>query len=133
MTTTNEQSSTTMTTVDDYLAAWNERDAQRRAELIERAWAPSGRLIDPPLTGEGYEGISAVAAAMHEHYAGHRFRRASDIDQHHDQLRFAWELVGPDGEVALRGLDVGELDAEGRLQRITGFFGELPAMTGGAS
>ena len=47
------------------------------------------------------------------------------IDEHHGYLRFAWELVGPDGTVALTGLDVGELADDGRLRRITGFFGEL--------
>ena len=114
-------------TVDAYLSAWNERDPQRRAELIRRAWSEQGRLIDPPLAAEGHEAISDMASAMHEHYAGHGFRRASDVDAHHDQLRFAWELVGPDGTVALRGLDVGELAADGRLLRMTGFFGELAA------
>ena len=129
MTTINEHASVT-TIVDGCLSAWNERNAQRRAELIERFWAPDGRLIDPPLTGDGHAAISAMAAAMHEHYAGHHFRRASGVDLQHDQLRFAWELVGPDGAVVLRGLDVGELAADGRLQRIAGFFGELPALTG---
>jgi hypothetical protein len=68
-----------------------------------------------------------MAAALQQQFAGHRFRRASAVDAHHDHLRFAWELVGPDGAVALTGLDVGELAADGRLKRITGFFGELPA------
>jgi hypothetical protein len=117
-------------TVDAYLSAWNERDPQRRAELIERAWSEEGRLIDPPLAGEGHAAISDMAGAMHEHYAGHEFRRTSDVDAHHDQLRFAWELVGPDGTIAVTGLDVGELAPDGRLQRVTGFFGELPARTG---
>lgn len=72
-----------------------------------------------------------MAAAMHEHYSGHSFRRASDVDAHHDQLRFAWELVGPDGAVALNGLDVGELAEDGRLLRVTGFFGKLPRRNGG--
>jgi hypothetical protein len=57
----------------------------------------------------------------------HRFRRASGIDAHHDHFRFAWELVGPDGGIALAGIDAGELTDDGRLRRITGFFGELPA------
>ncbi len=113
--------------VDGYLAAWNEPDAARRAELIAQVWAEDGRLVDPPLTGDGHGGISDMAAAMQEHYAGHRFRRASGVDAHHEHLRFAWELVGPDGAVALTGLDVGELAADGRLRRVTGFFGELPA------
>jgi hypothetical protein len=113
------------TVVDDYLAAWNERDPQRRAELIERVWAPDGRLIDPPLSGEGHAGISDVAAAMHQHYAGHRFERASGVDAHHDHLRFAWRLVGPDGDVAVTGIDIADLAADGRLARVVGFFGEL--------
>ena len=112
-------------TVDTYLAAYSEGDHERRAELISEAWAPDGELIDPPMTGEGYDGISALADALQRQFAGHRFRRASHVDAHHDRLRFAWELVGPDGTVALTGLDVGELADDGRLRRITGFFGEL--------
>lgn len=96
------------TIVDTYLSAYGEQDAARRAELISQVWAADGRLVDPPLAAEGRDGIS-------------------DIDEHHDQFRFAWELVGPDGTVAVSGIDVGELAEDGRLRRITGFFGELPA------
>jgi len=32
--------------------------------------------------------------------------------------------------VIVAGVDVGALAADGRLQRITGFFGEVPAMAG---
>ena len=120
--------STAITTVvDDYLAAWNERDDARRAELIERAWAPDGRLIDPPFDGEGHDGISQMAAVMHEHYDGHSFERTSGVDMHHQHARFAWKLVGPDGAVAVEGIDVADLAEDGRLARVVGFFGELPA------
>ena len=112
-------------TVDAYLAAYNERDPGRRAALIDQAWATDGRLIDPPMIGEGHDGISALADALQGQFADHRFRRVSAVDAHHDHLRFAWELVGPDDSVALTGLDVGELASDGRLRRITGFFGEL--------
>jgi hypothetical protein len=115
------------TTVDTYLSAYGEPDAARRAELIGRVWAADGRLVDPPLAAEGHAGISDMAAAVQRQFTDHRFRRVSAIDGHHDQFRFAWELVGPDGTVAVSGLDVGELADDGRLRRITGFFGELPA------
>jgi hypothetical protein len=114
------------TTVDTYLAAYNETDVDRRKKLIERVWTTDGRLIDPPLAGEGHDGVNDMALALHEHFPGHQFRRVSSVDAHHDQLRFAWELVAPDGTVALTGLDVGEVAADGRLRRITGFFGEVP-------
>ena len=114
-------------TVDAYLAAWNERDPELRAELVARVWAPDGQLIDPPLAAAGHEGISNMAAALQQQFAGHHFRRATGIDAHHGHLRFGWELVGPDWSVTIAGTDVGELAGDGRLRRITGFFGELPA------
>lgn len=115
------------TTVDTYIAMWNETDATRRSDLIGRAWASDGRYLDPQLEAEGPAAISAMVAAVHERFPGHRFRRVSGIDQHHDQIRFAWELVAPDGTLTVAGIDIGELAADGRLRRITGFFGELPA------
>jgi len=115
------------TTIDTLLAAWTETDATRRAGLIERIWATDGRLIDPPLAAEGHAGISDMAAALQAQFPDHRFRRSSGIDAHHGYLRYGWELVGPEGTVALAGIDVGELTEDGRLQRITGFFGPLPA------
>jgi SnoaL-like domain len=113
-------------TIDTYLAAWTEQDPGRRAKLIEDVWADDGRLVDPPLAAEGRGAISDMAAALQAQFPGHTFRQASGIDAHHDHFRFAWELVGRDGTVAVAGLDVGELAADGRLARITGFFGGLP-------
>lgn len=117
--------------LETYLAAWNETDESRRADLIARAWAADGRLIDPPHAANGHAEIGGMAAALQGQFPGHRFRRASEIDAHHDQFRFIWELVAPDGSVALTGLDVGELSPDGRLRRVTGFFGHVPA-TGAA-
>ena len=114
-------------TIDTYLAAWNEPDATRRATLVARAWASDGVLTDPPLAAEGHAAISAMAATLQAQFPGHRFRRSTAIDAHHGYLRVGWELVGPDGGVALSGMDVGEVAPDGRLQRITGFFGPLPA------
>jgi hypothetical protein len=90
-------------------------------------WATDGRLIDPPLASAGHTGISDHVEAFHAQFPGHRFQRASAVDAHHDQFRVAWNLISPDGTVALAGLDVGELAADGRLQRVAGFFGPAPA------
>jgi hypothetical protein len=42
------------TVVDAWLEAYAEADVERRMKLIEQAWAPEGRLVDPPLEGKGY-------------------------------------------------------------------------------
>jgi hypothetical protein len=116
-----------MTTVDTYLAMWNETDPTRRAGHIAQAWTGDGCYVDPLIAAEGHFALSAMVDGVQAKFSGHRFRRVSGIDTHHDQLRFAWDLVGPDGAVVVSGIDVGALAADGRLTRITGFFGELPA------
>jgi hypothetical protein len=116
--------------IDRYIDMWNEEDAERRAALIDAAWADDASYLDPLLEAVGRVGLSEMVATVHGHYPGYRFRRRSDVDVHHDRVRFAWDLVKPDGEVFVAGVDVGEVADDGRLRRITGFFGELtPATT----
>lgn len=114
-------------TVDTYLAMWNEEDAERRAALISAAWAPGGRYVDPLLEADGHAALREMVAGVHAHYPGHRFQRTTAIDTHHDEVRFGWQLVAPDGAVTVAGIDVGTLGADGKLTRITGFFGDLAA------
>jgi len=114
-------------TIDTHLAAYAEPDPARRDQLISGAWAEDGELIDPPIDGRGHAGISEAAATLQSHYPGHTFRRTTGIDEHHAFARYEWELVGPDGAVAVAGLDVAEVDDTGRLCRIVGFLGPLPA------
>lgn len=125
MTDTNTTDTTAV--VDAYLAMWNKDDPARRAELIRAAWTDDARYVDPLLEADGHDGLSAMVDGLHAQFPGHRFRRTSGIDVHHDELRFGWELAAPDGAVTVAGIDVGQLSADGRLRRITGFFGDLPA------
>ena len=113
------------TTVDTHLEAYAETDPARRADLIARVWLPEGELIDPPLEGKGHDGIAEMASAVLEHFPGHTFRRTTAVDSHHDVARYGWELVAPDGAVAMAGLDVAEFGADGRITRVLGFFGDL--------
>ena len=41
------------------------------------------------------------------------------------RLRFGWAMKRPDGSVELEGMDYAEVDGDGRLTRIVGFFGAL--------
>ena len=111
------------TTVDTWLAAYCEPDAGRRAELVEQVWVPDGELVDPPLAGTGHATLVALAGAVLEHYPDHTFRRTTAIDAHHVYARYGWELVGPDGAVAIAGQDLVEVADDGRLRKVVGFFG----------
>jgi SnoaL-like domain len=111
--------------VELYLAMWNEEDAAARAALVARAWAPDGHYVDPLLEARGHVELDAMVAGVQAGYPGHRFRATSGVDAHHDEFRVAWELVAPDGSVTVAGIDAGAVAADGRLARITGFFGPL--------
>ena len=117
---------TTLTVaIDTHLQAYCEPDAERRADLLAAAWATDGTLVDPPFDGQGLDAIAGMTDVLLQHYAGHSFRRTTAVDVHHTFARYGWELVGPDGTVAVDGTDFVEIDDEGRLDRIVGFFGPL--------
>ena len=118
------------TTIDTHLEAYGEPAAARREELVGRVWAPDGHLIDPPLDGSGRAAISQMAAAVQAHYPDHSFRRSSGIDEHHGFARYQWELVAPDGTVALSGLDIPEIGDNGLLLQVVGFLVPLPIEAG---
>ncbi len=111
--------------IDTHLAAYGEADAARRSTLIGEVWHPDGQLLDPPFDGTGHDAIAAMTDIVLTHYPAHTFRRTTAVDAHHGFARYGWELVGPDGSVAVTGIDVVELAADGRLGRIVGFFGDL--------
>lgn len=104
-------------------------DVDRRTALIAGAWNSEGELLDPPLEGRGHAEIGALADVVLTHYAGHRFVRTTAVDSHHGFARYGWELAGPDGSVAVSGIDVAQFDHAGKLLRIVGFFGPLESAT----
>jgi len=110
--------------IDRYIAMWNETDAAQRRELIARTWTETAAYLDPMVNGEGHGGIEAMVGAVQERFPAHRFLRTSDVDVHHDRVRFTWELTTGDGSSVVSGTDFGVV-AEGRLASITGFFQEL--------
>jgi SnoaL-like domain len=116
------------TTVDTYLDAYGEADGERRAKLIEQIWAADGQLIDPPLDAQGRDAIDQMAAAVQGQFPGHTFRRSTGVDAHHGFARYGWEMVAADGSVTLAGTDVMQIGADGQIVRVTGFFGEPPAL-----
>lgn len=108
-------------TVNDYLAAWNEGDAARRRKLVGQAFAEDARYLDPHFEGAGLEGIDAMIGGVQGQFPGHRFELVEGPDAHHDRVRFTWHLHGPDGPVAT-GTDFATVAEDGRLRDVTGFL-----------
>lgn len=114
--------------VDTHLAAYCDPDAARRLASIRGIWSEGARLVDPPLESAGHAGISDQAATLLAQFPGHRFERSTTLDAHHQFVRYGWRLVNPEGEAVLAGVDFMDLDVDGRIGRVVGFFGaQAPA------
>ncbi|HVB62751.1 MAG: nuclear transport factor 2 family protein [Ktedonobacteraceae bacterium] len=108
-----------------YAAAWEEIDERKRRALLEMSWAQNGIFTSPIGEAVGREALVRHIEDFHQRFAGHRFIFTSGMDVHHGRLRFTWAMVGPEGSRVSEGMDFGEVDSDGRLLRITGFFGPL--------
>ena len=111
---------------EQYIAVWNETDAERREALLESHWAADARYVDPLAQASGRMQISALVGGVHQRYPGFRFKLKGRADAHGEHLRFSWTL-GPKGaEDLIEGTDFVQLDA-GKLRSVTGFLDKVPA------
>jgi SnoaL-like domain len=111
-----------------YVAAWNEGDEVKRRALLEIGWTDEGVYSDPMAEVTGREALVQHIGRILRQFAGSRIILTSGVDEHHGRIRFTWARVSPNGGKARGGIDFGELGADGRLARITGFFGDPVAI-----
>ena len=109
-----------------YITLWNERDRQRRLDLLASHWTSDARYTDPLTQGAGAAEISDLIGAVHERFPGFRFALAGKPDGYGDIVRFSWTL-GPDqGEAPIQGTDIVVCKGE-RIASVTGFLDRVPA------
>jgi hypothetical protein len=113
-----------------YIEAWSTPDDVVRRELLDASLADDASYTDPAYEVRGKQEIAShIGRSLNgEAYggAGARIPISSGVDQHHGLLRFSWVMVDPQHQLLLEGMDFVEPAADGRLQRITGFFGAFP-------
>lgn len=113
-------------TVLAYVEAWSTPDPSERLRLLEQSWADDGVYQDPRNRAEGRHALAELIAGFAQRMPGTRIPLTSGVDEHHGLVRFSWAMIDAAGAVQIRGFDVGELASDGRLRRISGFFGPFP-------
>ena len=109
-----------------YIELWNERDPQRRRDLLAANWTRDARYVDPLMAGTGHDGIDALIAGVQQRFPEFRFRQIGEPNGYGDHVRFSWGL-GPDGaDSPIKGTDFAVID-DGRIARIAGFLDQVPA------
>ncbi|MEV6287081.1 nuclear transport factor 2 family protein [Kribbella sp. NPDC051770] len=116
-----------MNLAEQYFAIWNETDAEQRARLIEKTWTPDGHFVDPSFEATGYEELSAMVGTAQGMFPGLRFAVVGKIDEHHDRVRWTWELAADGQEAVAGGTDIVTVGAGGRIRSVVGFLDFAPA------
>ena len=109
--------------IDTYFAMWNEPDRAKRLEVIAQAWTADGHYVDPLSDVTGFEALADMVEGVRGHYPGATLQQTSELDAHHNVVRFGWEAKDGEGNVIVAGLDVCVVAEDGRLQALAGFFG----------
>jgi hypothetical protein len=103
-----------------YQRAWNSTGPERTTS-IQTAWADGARYVDPQAEGVGVNGLVKVIDDFQRRFVGATVDPVGGV-QALAGGRFAFRWVIRSGDSTLEGFDVGTLERDGRLARITGFF-----------
>lgn len=112
-----------------YCTAWNTANRTDREHLLTQVWARDGKYSDPDQSFvTGRAALSNTIADFQRRHPGARFY-CSEPQVHHGAMRVTWICRWSNGTELAHGTDFSELDADGRLRQVVGFFGDPPAIT----
>lgn len=117
-------------TVAAYAAAWDEPDRGRRQALLEASITADAVYVDPTVETRGIAALMDHIDAVRQRLPGTHLELTSAVDTHHGLARFGWRRVMADGTARPDSIDFVEIAGDGRLSRIIGFFGPMPARSG---
>jgi len=116
---------------DRYIAAWVERNSERRRERIAALWMPNGRHFVGERTVEGYDALESRVLESHQKWVadrGYRFRAVNNAQALKNSVTFNWEMLAPEGDAALAvGLEFLLLGEDGRIAADYQFIVKPPA------
>lgn len=111
---------------EDYIAAWNETDADRRRTLIQRTWSDDAVYVDALMAGRGHAEVDALIAGVQQRFPQFRFSLIGKPDGFGDKVRFSWALGPAGADAPIKGTDFVQVE-QGRLKSVTGFLDQVPA------
>jgi SnoaL-like domain len=113
--------------VEQYIAAWNERDARKRRSLIDQIFTEKSTYTDPNDSVVGRDAIERLVVALQAKFPEFRFTISGPINAHHQQVLFAWKLGSPGAaSPAATGVDMALLE-DGRISQLHGFVDQAAA------
>ena len=118
----NEQHAEPGARVDAWFALWAEPDATAIDRRLSEIASPDVRVRDRFSCLAGAQDVSAHIQAAQRFMPGVRLQRDGDAEHCQGVVLASWTATGPDGSARGRGTNVFTLDADGRIDSVTGFW-----------
>ncbi|WP_421789743.1 nuclear transport factor 2 family protein [Hyphobacterium sp.] len=113
--------------LDHMMAAWNETDPDKVRGHLDKALAPEVVFADPDNYIVGIDEFEAMVHAFRKRIPDARAKRTTGFNEQNRRYRYEW-LVSSGDTPLMPGMDVTELNADGKVVRVDGFFGPIPAL-----
>ena len=88
-----------------YWTAWNEPALEQIRRHLAAAVAEDVEWNDPRDSFVGIDELEAAIRRLRTSKPDYRFVITSEVDQHHERLRYRWDMVR-NGRTLMEGLDV---------------------------
>lgn len=108
--------------VDRWFATWSEPDAAIRDHALAAIGSADMCLFDKFSALEGRDEVKAHLAAVHRFMPGMRLERRGEIRHCQWHVLADWVAIEPSGDERGGGTSLFELDADGHIAKVTGFW-----------
>jgi uncharacterized protein YndB with AHSA1/START domain len=108
--------------VDRWFAAWSEPDAAKRDQALAALGSADIRFLDKFSALDGRDEVKAHLAAVHRFMPGLRLERRGEIRHCQWHVLADWVAIESSGQERSSGTSLFELDADGRIAKVTGFW-----------
>jgi hypothetical protein len=109
-------------TLDRWLAAWAEPDAEVRHRMLLDVAEPEVRVRDRFTSLRGLDELVSHITAAQQHMPGIRLERRGEVRTCQGTGLAEWAAVASDGREVGTGTTVFELGPDGRLVSVTGLW-----------
>lgn len=109
------------------LGAWNERNLDKIRSHINKCISDKIVFADPDNFVQGKDEFTEMIVRFRQENPEAILKPISGMDSHHNRFRYSWgNFIG--GVMTVKGFDVVQLDENGLVERVDGFFGDLPLL-----
>lgn len=109
--------------LSQFLAAWNEPDAEGRSRILDETVSPEGLYYADPHLPQPAEGRAAFEDYLTKFTGAlpDGQMEAGPVDEHHGHARVEFRILRA-GQPLAQGHYFADLDDEGRISRLIGFM-----------